>query len=1250
MDSCAFVAFFLAACALVLLLSQLKRLSRLEETVTALEAERSTRDETGKRLAAIEKRLGAVEERIATPAAVVVPAPAAPTAVVIPARPPLPQRPQIPESPRLPPAPPAPVPPPLPTPPPQRPVPVEPIASRAAIAATDGTSVAADRAPRHIDAATPRAATAPAAARPAESWGEKIRAGLAGDEWEAVVGGSWLNKIGVGVLVIGVALLMGYSFAHVGPAGRVALGLFISLTMLATGVWVERRERYVVFARGLIGGGWASLYFTAYAMHGLEAARVIESALAGAMLLVAVAIGMIGHSLRYRSQAVTGLAYFLAFAALSLGGSPGFSLVALIPLAASLLVVTRRFSWAPMMLAGLGLTYATYLVAASGSPNPTIADFVRGEAVLASYWLLFEIFDLIELGKGRTAPVTAALFPLNACAFLGISMLQWETLTPDTVYLLFGATGTAYVVSAIVRARLRPPSSFGQHSSVVDRAAVGSYELAITVAAALLTWGSAQRFTGLQFALAVFIQAEMLFLSGRSLGQWYLRMLGTILLVVPLGQIALVASSTDAAITALGLEMQTWIPQAALVAAACYLNRALLRGHERLDVERAYNAVASAIVVIVAAYLVPPDRLGLVWFAIAFVFFEIGALTRAGEFRFHAYAAIGLALLAIFSVHVHAAPPGHWVVPAIGAALCGLFAIRQVYGASAAPQGERDSVRIAVSIPATLLVAIVLWMLAPADDLGLAWYALAFPLYELAARTRARDLRIHAYLLAAAALATVTAINLAGAAALQWPIPAFASAMSYLLAARQVFGSNGIAEEERRSVRSALTIPGAALAATTFWIALPDPYFRLAWLAFAALLFEVGVNTSWTELKYEAYALGGLGIVAVGLLDAFANAGSTVASQITMLGSAAMLTAWYLRVTLRPPVRLVSIPAEADLVRHVCSGAAILFVGAQLWHSASVPMLAMGWAALALLAVYAGDALRDEILRAQGHVAMAAALVRAADANVDIEGEVAHLSQRLLTVLPLIGVSYGLAYRTGGAGVGAAAWERTLARGYLWAAALLATSLLWYEVGPAFAAAAWAGLVVGLLIAGIRGQHDDLRTQAYLLSVAAVARSVATTFDASLAAPGLADPRVACGTVIVLLFVAQLLAPRPGAAPIAASPAVAWLDGHARMGFAMLGTGLLTVLLYHETSARVLTMAWGLEAGTILVFGFAARERALRLSGLLLLAACIVKLFALDFRELDAMARIISFIVLGLLLVAASWIYTRYRDQLHRYL
>jgi uncharacterized membrane protein len=58
----------------------------------------------------------------------------------------------------------------------------------------------------------------------------------------------------------------------------------------------------------------------------------------------------------------------------------------------------------------------------------------------------------------------------------------------------------------------------------------------------------------------------------------------------------------------------------------------------------------------------------------------------------------------------------------------------------------------------------------------------------------------------------------------------------------------------------------------------------------------------------------------------------------------------------------------------------------------------------------------------------------------------------------------------------------------------------------------------------------------------------------------------------------------------------------------------------------------------------------LRLSGLGLLLFCILKLFVYDLSSLDTVPRIFSFIVLGLILVAVSWIYTRFRDRVQRFL
>ena len=70
----------------------------------------------------------------------------------------------------------------------------------------------------------------------------------------------------------------------------------------------------------------------------------------------------------------------------------------------------------------------------------------------------------------------------------------------------------------------------------------------------------------------------------------------------------------------------------------------------------------------------------------------------------------------------------------------------------------------------------------------------------------------------------------------------------------------------------------------------------------------------------------------------------------------------------------------------------------------------------------------------------------------------------------------------------------------------------------------------------------------------------------------------------------------------------------------------------------------------LLAFGFAARERSLRLSGLTTLLICVGKVFFYDLRNLETLYRIFSFVGLGAILLLVSWIYTRFKEQLRKYL
>ncbi len=181
-------------------------------------------------------------------------------------------------------------------------------------------------------------------------------------DMETTIGRYWLNRLGVGSLVFGVAFFILYSFQYLGPWVKLGIGFAAGLGLLLAGTWLERRSQFPWYARGLMGGGWAILYFTTYAMHHLPGVRVLDSAWADLLLLAAVAAGAIRHSLRYRSQIITALAFLLAFITAAISQVTTFTLLSSVLLAAGLVILVTRMQWHRLALYGVAATYGVHLV------------------------------------------------------------------------------------------------------------------------------------------------------------------------------------------------------------------------------------------------------------------------------------------------------------------------------------------------------------------------------------------------------------------------------------------------------------------------------------------------------------------------------------------------------------------------------------------------------------------------------------------------------------------------------------------------------------------------------------------------------------------------------------------------------------------------------------------------------------------------------------------------------------------------
>jgi uncharacterized membrane protein len=87
-----------------------------------------------------------------------------------------------------------------------------------------------------------------------------------------------------------------------------------------------------------------------------------------------------------------------------------------------------------------------------------------------------------------------------------------------------------------------------------------------------------------------------------------------------------------------------------------------------------------------------------------------------------------------------------------------------------------------------------------------------------------------------------------------------------------------------------------------------------------------------------------------------------------------------------------------------------------------------------------------------------------------------------------------------------------------------------------------------------------------------------------------------------------------------------------------------------QFGAQNLTVSWSVAALLIFLAGFAMRERIYRLGGMAILVWAIGRVFAVDVWQLDTLFRILSFLVLGGVLLLLGFLYNRFAEQIRRWL
>ncbi|MDE3741946.1 DUF2339 domain-containing protein [Maribacter polysaccharolyticus] len=179
--------------------------------------------------------------------------------------------------------------------------------------------------------------------------------------WEKFIGENLINKIGIIITVLGIAIGAKYSIDNnlISPLTRIILGYLAGLCLLGLGI--KLKTKYTNYSAVLVSGALATLYFITFAAYGFYG--LFPQATAFGLMLIFTVFGVVA-ALHYDNQLIAHIglvgAYAVPFLLSNDTGSPDtlFSYMGIINI--GILVIAYKKYWSPLYFSSFIITWLIF--------------------------------------------------------------------------------------------------------------------------------------------------------------------------------------------------------------------------------------------------------------------------------------------------------------------------------------------------------------------------------------------------------------------------------------------------------------------------------------------------------------------------------------------------------------------------------------------------------------------------------------------------------------------------------------------------------------------------------------------------------------------------------------------------------------------------------------------------------------------------------------------------------------------------
>ena len=705
---------------------------------------------------------------------------------------------------------------------------------------------------------------------------ERFRSSL---DIEEMLGTDWLNKLGIVLLVLGIAFFLAYQLRTMGPEGKVLVGFVTAAVMLGAGMWGERKDRYRILARAGIGGGWALLFFTTYAMYHVPAAHVLDSQPLDLVLMLVVAATMVLHTLRYRSQVVTGLAFLLAFLTVTISHSNVYSLSAGVVLAGGLVAIVGRMQWFELEVFGILASYLNHFLwlrpiiePMQGKHHP-FPEFTASAGILILYWLIFRLSYVFRMPsqKGQERISTAAAV-LNTSLLL--ALMKYQSAHPEWAFWVLLAIGVLEVVFGQL------PATRRRRNAVIVLSTLGVM---------LLIAAFPFRYSGTRLSVLWLTEAEALLLIGVWTKEVVYRRLGMIASVLVAGQMIAYDAAEIFGRRMDDADLRADFPVAILFVIAgliFYFNahwvlprwkELFANEFDRTVMQRL--SYAGMVMLLIAVWIAFPGAwTAVAWCVLALMLILVAVRLSAKELRYQSAFLAAIAVARVLAINLSATDKFHGVTLrlitiAIVAAL--LYVISHWSESDQALAWKFD--RVAAELytwAASFLLTLLAWYELRPVGVADAWVVGGLILLELGLTRKNLSLRLEGFVMLAASFVRIFFVNLNAAGAPGEISPRFYTVVPIALAFFYAYGRLSSADNELASFERKLRAGnlccwlGTITLASLMRFELEADWVAAAWAALAFALILIAWRSGRKVFLHQAL-LGAAGVVSRTVLHNF---------------------------------------------------------------------------------------------------------------------------------------------------------------------------------------------------------------------------------------------------------------------------------------------------------------------------------------------------------------------------------------------